>query len=68
MHTSTMCPIELKMDFLGHLLMCLPENFGTFAFRSGLNLTPVKNSAPEIINLRHLEWFYLVSDVPSRRT
>ena len=31
LHTSTICPIELKMDFLGHLLMYLPENFSTFA-------------------------------------
>ena len=30
-HTSTIFPIELKMDFLGHLLMNLPENFSTFA-------------------------------------
>ena len=29
--TSTICLIELKMDFLRHLLMYLPENFSTFA-------------------------------------
>ena len=38
--------------------------------RSGLDLTPIKISAPprmEIINLRHLEWFQLASDVSNQR-
>ena len=35
--------------------------------RSGLDLTPAA-VVTEITNLRHLEWFYLASDVPSQRT
>ena len=35
--------------------------------RSGLDLTPIKAAVMEIINLRHLEWFQLASDVSNQR-
>ena len=69
LHTSTICPIELKIDFLGHILKTLVDLRNTMSFdlvhrslrgvRSRLDLHTVKKSALVTEIWRFEVWCFL---------
>ena len=59
MHTSTSKDkISIRQELL-RVVACRADSYKNFS--------SVEAAVTEIINLRHLEWFQLASDVPNQR-